>query len=168
MSTAAPIVALEDDSVRITGALRVEQLRLYDANLLTSVSGSALVAALLVAVLWGAVATERLLGWSACLGLALAARLLDWLVQQRSRKQDRHHQRPAAPGLRLCQHGINNQGWTGDCQCTVHQTRNKACTPAQNNTGAPRRRSENRHADTGKDHGQPGPQLELCCRYHGQ
>ena len=50
MSTAAPVLAPDDDGVRITEALRVEQLRLYDANLLSSVTGSLLVAALLVAV----------------------------------------------------------------------------------------------------------------------
>jgi PAS domain S-box-containing protein len=63
--------------------LRAEQLRLYAANTVSTVAGSVVVAVLLVLVLWDTVATGRLLGWLACLALALCARLLLWLVYRR-------------------------------------------------------------------------------------
>ena len=87
MSSASPNSTFEDAGVRITLALRAEQLRLYDANLLSSVAGNLLVAALLVAVQWGSVTTERLLGWGACMGLILSARVLDWSAHRRRREQ---------------------------------------------------------------------------------
>jgi PAS domain S-box-containing protein len=87
MSTASPNSKHEDAGVRITLALRAEQLRLYDANLLSSVAGNLLVAALLVAVQWGSVTTERLLGWGACMGLILSARVLNWYAHRHRQAQ---------------------------------------------------------------------------------
>lgn len=87
MSTASPNSTLADAGVRITVALRTEQLRLYDSNLLSSAAGNFLVAALLVAVQWGSVTTDRLLGWSACMGLILGARVLDWYAHRRGRER---------------------------------------------------------------------------------
>ena len=89
MNTATPSSTLQDDRARFAGALRAEQVRLYDANLLPSLVGSLVVAALLVTVQWGAVTTQRLLGWSACIGLILGARVLVWFVQRRRRDQAR-------------------------------------------------------------------------------
>ena len=89
MNTASASSTLPYDRARIAGALHAEQLRLYDANLLFAVAGNLLVATLLVAVQWGTVTTQRLLGWSACMGLILGARVLAWIVQRRRRDQDR-------------------------------------------------------------------------------
>ena len=74
---------LDDIEVRARDALRSEQLRLYDANLLSSVAGNALVAVLLVAVQWGTLTKSQLLGWLTCIGLALAGRVLASIAQQR-------------------------------------------------------------------------------------
>jgi len=73
----------DGDPGLIDRALRAEQLRLYDANLLSTLAGNAVVAALLVAVQWGAVGSDRLLGWSACMALALGLRLAIWLADRR-------------------------------------------------------------------------------------
>ncbi len=64
-------------------ALRSEQLRLYDANLLSSVVGNALVAVLLVAVQWGTLTKTRLLAWLTCIALVLAGRVLVSIAQPR-------------------------------------------------------------------------------------
>ncbi|MDO9283396.1 MAG: PAS-domain containing protein [Aquabacterium sp.] len=69
-------IALPLHPDRIDGALRAERLRLYRANLGSALAGQGLMAAFLVVVLWGQVAHGRLLGWLACLVLALVGRLI--------------------------------------------------------------------------------------------
>ncbi|OGB07108.1 MAG: hypothetical protein A3E25_06765 [Burkholderiales bacterium RIFCSPHIGHO2_12_FULL_69_20] len=72
----ATTIAPTPQPVRIDAALGAERLRLYRANLGSALAGQGLMAAFLVVVLWGQVAQGRLLGWLACLVLALAGRVL--------------------------------------------------------------------------------------------
>jgi PAS domain S-box-containing protein len=74
----------EPGAAQIASALLAERLRLYHANVGSAAAGQGLMATFLVVLLWNHVAAGRLLGWLACLGLALGARAMASSARRRA------------------------------------------------------------------------------------